>query len=77
MTIESRIFLLLGFILGYFFFRYVGTAMNQRLKRNLTRINPRLVEKVPQYFTFMEGVFRLFSWISLVFAALLLAGLLL
>jgi len=76
MTIESRIFLTFGFILGYFFFRYVGAAMNRRLRRNLTRINPRLVEKAPQYFTFMDRVFRLFAWISLAFAVLLLSGLL-
>ncbi len=73
MTLESRIFLSLGFILGYFFFRYVGTAMNRRLQNNLTNINPGLVKKVPWYFRFMDRFFRLFAWISLLFAALLFA----
>jgi len=75
MTIDERIFLALGFALGYFFFRYVGSAMNRRLHQNLSRINPDLVKRSPWFFTFMSRFFRLFSWISLVFAVLIIGGL--
>lgn len=74
LSILHKLQFTLAFLFGFAFFRYLAPIFMAYFKKRLTKINPRLVEKAPWYFTIMHYATRVMAVMCLVYVVLVWLG---